>query len=115
MALASFRYHGIAAAVEPLRTDVRRFFATALKECSALRRADSWIDADTAISQKLGRCGWLGMTLPSQNESDDARPWAHHVVIEELQAAGTLVSAHWIADQQSRSIDFVPWHGSPVS
>jgi hypothetical protein len=51
MALASFRYHGIAAAVEPLRTDVRRFFATALKECSALRRADSWIDADTAISQ----------------------------------------------------------------
>jgi hypothetical protein len=115
MALASFRYHCIPAEVEPLHTDVRRFLATALKERSAFCRADSWMEADPAFSQKLGRCGWRGMTLPRQYEGHDASPWARYVVIEELLAAVASVSAHWIADPQSRSIDFALWHGSPVS
>lgn len=101
MALASFQYHRIPADVEPLRAEVRRFLATALKDRSALRRADSWMGADPAFSRELGCRGWLGMTLPHQYGGHDASPWARYVVIEELLAAGAPVSAHWIADRQS--------------
>ena len=75
MALASFQYHRIPADVEPLRAEVRRFLATALKDRSALRRADSWMGADPAFSWELGRRGWLGMTLPHQYGGHDASPW----------------------------------------
>jgi alkylation response protein AidB-like acyl-CoA dehydrogenase len=57
--------------------------------------------ADPAFSRELGRCGWLGMTLPHQYGGRDASPWARYVVIEELLASGAPVSAHWIADRQS--------------
>lgn len=76
MALASFQYHRIPADVEPLRAEVRRFLATALKDRSALRRADSWMGADPAFSRELGCRGWLGMTLPHQYGGHDASPWA---------------------------------------
>ncbi|MDP2165332.1 MAG: acyl-CoA dehydrogenase family protein [Hydrogenophaga sp.] len=101
MALASFQYHRVPAEAEPLRADVRRFLAEALKDRSALRRADSWMGADPAFSRELGRRGWLGMTLPREYGGHDAGPWARYVVIEELLAAGAPVSAHWIADRQS--------------
>lgn len=101
MALASFQYQRIPAEAEPLRADVRSFLATALKDRSALRRADSWMGADPAFSRELGQRGWLGMTLPRQYGGHDAGPWARYVVIEELLAAGAPVSAHWIADRQS--------------
>ena len=101
MALAYFQYHRIPAEVETLRGEVRQFLASALKERSALRRSDSWMGADPSFSRELGRCGWLGMTLPHQYGGRDASPWARYVVIEELLAAGAPVSAHWIADRQS--------------
>ncbi|MDZ4295157.1 MAG: acyl-CoA dehydrogenase family protein [Hydrogenophaga sp.] len=101
MALASFQYHRVPAEAETIRADVRRFLATALKDRSALRRADSWMGADPAFSRELGRRGWLGMALPREYGGHDAGPWARYVVIEELLAAGAPVSAHWIADRQS--------------
>lgn len=101
MAVESFQYQRVPKEVEPLRAEVRSFLMTALKDRSALRRADSWMGADPAFSRELGRRGWLGMTLPCEYGGHNAGSWARYVVIEELLAAGAPVSAHWIADRQS--------------
>lgn len=101
MSIETFRYQRIPSDTEPLRAEVRRFLAEALKDRPALRRADSWMGADPAFSRELGRRGWLGMALPRRYGGSEAGPWARYVVIEELLAAGAPVSAHWIADRQS--------------
>jgi len=56
---------------------------------------------DAQFSRRLGRRGWIGMTLPERYGGRQASAFARYVVIEELLAAGAPVSAHWIADRQS--------------
>lgn len=101
MPVSTFRYHPVPAEAEAWRQQIRSFLQDALKDCSPLRRADSWMGADPAFSRELGRRGWLGMALPKRYGGSEAGPFARYVMIEELLAAGAPVSAHWIADRQS--------------
>ncbi|MDR0809298.1 MAG: acyl-CoA dehydrogenase family protein [Gemmobacter sp.] len=85
-----------------LRAEVRAFLAETLgPDFGAPARARSWSGFDAAFSRRLGRRGWLGMTLPSRYGGHERSALEHYVVVEELLAAGAPVAAHWIADRQS--------------
>ncbi len=89
---------------ETLRSDVRAFLASELKNGGFVPAADCWVSAaDPDFSRKMGERGWLGMTWPREYGGHE-RP-AHHrfVVTEEMLAAGAPVAAHWIADRQTGS------------
>lgn len=101
MSIEQFKYSRIPPEAEGLRQEVRAFLATALGDCPALRRADSWMGFNAEFSRLLGARGWIGMALPARYGGADAGPFARYVVIEELLAAGAPVSAHWFADRQS--------------
>lgn len=95
------RYSRLPPIAEELRQEVRAFLGEALVDFPAERRADSWMGFDAQFSRRLGRRGWIGMTLPERYGGRQASAFARYVVIEELLAAGAPVSAHWIADRQS--------------
>lgn len=84
-----------------LRAEVRAFLAEELKGYGPYERAQSWMGFDREFSRKLGRKGWLGMTLPKAYGGHERSALERYVVVEELLAAGAPVAAHWIADRQS--------------
>ncbi|OYU82656.1 MAG: acyl-CoA dehydrogenase [Burkholderiales bacterium PBB5] len=97
----SFGHRRIPREAQALRAPVRAFLAEALAPLAPAQRALSWMGSDPAFSRALGQRGWIGMALPRRYGGAEAGPWARHVVIEELLAAGAPVGAHWIADRQS--------------
>ena len=86
---------------EALREPVRAFLAQAMQKVPAHIRAKSWAGYDAAFSRKLGRQGWLGITLPKEYGGGGRSPFARYVLVEEFLNFGAPVGSHWIADRQS--------------
>ena len=86
---------------EALREPVRTFLAEAMQKVPAHMRAKSWAGYDAAFSRKLGRQGWLGITLPKEYGGGGRSPFARYVLVEEFLNFGAPVGSHWIADRQS--------------
>ena len=86
---------------EALRVPVRAFLAQAMQKVPAHIRAKSWAGYDAAFSRKLGRQGWLGITLPKEYGGGGRSPFARYVLVEEFLNFGAPVGSHWIADRQS--------------
>jgi alkylation response protein AidB-like acyl-CoA dehydrogenase len=97
----SLALSALPAADEHLRLPLRTLIERELTQLSADRRARSWQGFDAQFSQKLGRAGYIGLTLPEKYGGRGLGPFARFVVAEELLAAGAPVAAHWIADRQS--------------
>lgn len=62
---------------------------------------DAWlVGASAALSEELGRRGWLGMTWPESEGGHGRSPLERFVVFEALIAHGAPVAASWFADRQ---------------
>jgi acyl-CoA dehydrogenase len=86
---------------DALRRDVRGFLAEQRSAGGFVPRVDSWISGwDEEFSRRLGRRGWLGMTIPKRYGGHGRSHLERYVVTEELLAAGAPVAAHWVADRQ---------------
>lgn len=89
------------AGLEDLRRDVRVFLRAELDAGAFTPTTDSWMTGfDAAFSARLGRQGWLGMTIPPAHGGHGRSALERFVVTEELLAHGAPVAAHWIADRQ---------------
>ena len=86
---------------EALRGEVRDFLARALKDRTALQRAESWSGFDAEFSRRAGEAGYIGMNFPREYGGHGRSALERYVVIEEMLAAGAPVVGHWIADRQS--------------
>ncbi len=86
---------------EALRPHIRALAAETVARLPAETRARSWSGLDIEFSHRLGREGFLGLTLPKEYGGAGRGPFARFVVVEELLAVGAPVAAHWIADRQS--------------
>lgn len=84
-------------ALDALRTEVRAFLATELRNTSY----SFFGEFDPAFSEALGRRGWVGMSFPRQYGGGARSVLERHVVLEELLAARAPMYAHSIADRQS--------------
>ncbi len=100
-ALDSLGLTRIPAEDEALRPAVRAFLQDALRDIPAHVRAKSWSGYDAAFSRKLGRQGWLGITLPPEYGGAGRSAFARFVLVEEFLNFGAPVGSHWIADRQS--------------
>ncbi|MGG1677223.1 acyl-CoA dehydrogenase family protein [Neobacillus sp. NRS-1170] len=88
--------------LEKLREEVRQFIAEELKAGSFEPECDALMGGyNPEFTKKLAQKKWLGMTLPKEYGGHGRTALERFVVIEELLAAGTPLSAHWIADRQS--------------
>lgn len=84
-----------------LRQEVRRFIRTELDAGHWTPKVDAWHSGwDGEFSRRLGRRGWLGITVPVEYGGHGLSALARYVVTEELLAAGAPVAAHWISDRQ---------------
>ena len=88
-------------AAEALRSQVRAFLDTQLRDMPLPQRARSWMGFDADFSRAMAAQGWLGLTLPRAFGGAGLDAFSRYVVVEEMLNAGAPVSAHWIADRQS--------------
>ncbi|OZC32086.1 acyl-CoA dehydrogenase [Gordonia polyisoprenivorans] len=89
------------AGIDTLRHEVREFLTAELDAGTFVPACDSWMSGfDPAFSARLGRHGWLGMTMPEKYGGRGRSAVERFVVTEELLACGAPVAAHWIADRQ---------------
>ena len=88
-------------ATEALRSEVRSFLATELRDRTPQQRAESWSGRDRGFSQKMGKKGWIGMMWPKMYGGHERSALERYVVLEEMLAAGAPVGFHWVADRQS--------------
>ncbi len=89
------------ASIDTLRHEVRGFLTAELDAGTFVPACDSWMSGfDPAFSARLGRHGWLGMTMPERYGGRGRSAVERFVITEELLAAGAPVAAHWIADRQ---------------
>lgn len=86
---------------EALRAPLRQWLKDHMATLPASRRARSWMGFDASFSRRLGKAGYLGLTLPRRYGGQERSAFARFVVIEELLAVGAPVAAQWIADRQS--------------
>ena len=100
-ALDSLGLTHIPAEDEALRPAVRAFLQDAMRDIPAHVRAKSWSGYDKEFSRKLGRQGWLGITLPQEYGGAGRSAFARYVLVEEFLNFGAPVGSHWIADRQS--------------
>ena len=86
--------------LEELRRQVREFLAG---EAGTFEpQCDSWMSGySPEFSRKLGKKGWIGITVPKEYGGRGGSNLERYVVTEELLAAGAPVAAHWIADRQT--------------
>jgi alkylation response protein AidB-like acyl-CoA dehydrogenase len=81
-----------------LRAGVREFLAG--EQLSPA--CDSWLSGfDAEFSRRLGRAGYVGISIPARYGGHGRSALERYIVIEELLAAGAPVGAHWIADRQT--------------
>jgi alkylation response protein AidB-like acyl-CoA dehydrogenase len=85
---------------EDLRCEVREFLdrEIPLEHRIGLGQAAGY---DPVFSRKLGERGWIGITIPGRYGGGEGTSVQRYVVTEELLAAQTPVSAHWVADRQT--------------
>jgi len=88
-------------AAEALRHEVREFLGVELRDRTPFQRAESWSGNDPAFSRKMGKRGWIGMTMPKAYGGHERSALERYVVLEEMLAAGAPVGHHWVADRQS--------------
>jgi len=86
---------------EALRTPIRNFLQSSLRDVPAPVRARTWMGFDANFSRALGEQGWIGLALPPLYGGAGRSAFARFVLVEELIAAGAPVSAHWFADRQT--------------
>jgi len=86
---------------EAFRREVKDFLAREMPPAPADVRSRSWMAFDAEFSRKLGRRGWVGVTLPKRYGGAELDAFSRFVLVEELLAVGAPVGAHWIADRQS--------------
>ncbi|CAJ1500374.1 acyl-CoA dehydrogenase family protein [[Mycobacterium] burgundiense] len=55
---------------------------------------------DPAFSRKLGKAGWLGLSVPVRYGGHNGTAVQRFIVTEELLVAQAPVGAHWLADRQ---------------
>lgn len=96
-----FTPYAMPEAAKGLRAEVRAFLAAEMPKSTAAEKSRSWSGGDAAFSRKLGKRGWLGMTLPKKYGGHDRSYAERYVVIEEMLVAGAPVGLHWVADRQS--------------
>lgn len=99
--LESFQLHRLPPEDEALRAPLKRLLSDYLDAIPASARARSWMGFDADLSRKLGKAGYVGLTLPRRYGGQERGASARFVIIEELLAVGAPVAAHWIADRQS--------------
>lgn len=88
-------------ALRELRSEVRGFLDAEIAAGTFIPASDNWMSGfDPEFSARLGRRGWLGMTIPEQYGGHNRSQIERFVVTEELLARGAPVAAHWIADRQ---------------
>lgn len=85
---------------EALRADVRAFLDENQSHFPK-PNSDFVTGHDAQFSRKLGERGWIGMNWPKRYGGGERTFFERYVVTEEILAAGSPVSAHWIADRQS--------------
>ncbi|QIE45962.1 acyl-CoA dehydrogenase [Pseudohalocynthiibacter aestuariivivens] len=61
----------------------------------------SWTDFDADFSRKLGREGFIGVSLSKEHGGGGKSFATRHLVMEELLASGAPCGAHWMAERQS--------------
>jgi acyl-CoA dehydrogenase len=84
-----------------LRAAVREFLAADRLEFGWRPMVDSWLSSwDAGFSSRLGKAGFLGLTIPVEYGGHGMNHLHRYVVTEELLASGAPVAAHWIADRQ---------------
>jgi alkylation response protein AidB-like acyl-CoA dehydrogenase len=89
------------AGCDDLRQRVREFLSRELAGYSPEYLSNSWSAIDRSFSRKLGRAGFLGITLPQKYGGRGLTNLERYVVAEELLYAGAPVGFHWITDRQS--------------
>ncbi|WP_297595037.1 acyl-CoA dehydrogenase family protein [Mycobacterium sp.] len=82
-----------------LRTQIRRWLD---RELPLDRRACLGMSGghDPEFSRRLGKGGWLGLSVPSKYGGHNGTAVQRFIVTEELLAAQAPVGAHWLADRQ---------------
>jgi alkylation response protein AidB-like acyl-CoA dehydrogenase len=84
-----------------LRFAVRGFLRSDRAEFGWQPAVDAWLgEWDEGFSARLGRAGFLGLTIPKRYGGHESSHLHRYVVTEELIAAGAPVAAHWTADRQ---------------
>jgi len=87
--------------LKKLRGAVREFLDSDRAEFGWHPAVDSWLSSwDEQFSQRLGRAGLLGLTIPVEYGGRGLSHLHRYVVTEELLVAGAPVAAHWVADRQ---------------
>jgi alkylation response protein AidB-like acyl-CoA dehydrogenase len=84
-----------------LQAEVRQFLVDELPPGSFRPGLGMSGSRDPEFSRKLGRRGWLGMSLPSAYGGGDRSLVERFVVVEELLRWAAPVGYHWVADRQS--------------
>lgn len=84
-----------------LRAAVREFLAAEQVDAAC----DNWLaGVDPRFSRRLGRVGFIGMTIPAEYQGHGRSALERYVVIEELLAAGAPVGVRWVADRQTAQL-----------
>ncbi|MCU4183495.1 acyl-CoA dehydrogenase family protein [Acidiferrimicrobium sp. IK] len=99
-----FEVTELGAVERALQAEVRQFLTEELPRGSFVPGLGMNAAKDPAFSAKLGRRGWLGMTLPEEYGGHRRSMVERLVVTEELLRWGAPVGHHWVADRQSGPI-----------
>ena len=83
------------------RQEVREFL-DAQREAGAWEGiGQSWGSHSPAMSRRLGKAGYIGMTWPKEYGGRERSYLERYVYTEEILASGAPTGAHWVADRQS--------------
>ncbi len=83
-----------------LRKEVRQFIAEELASGAFVPGPGSFARFDPALSRKIGKRGWIGMTWPKKYGGQERSMLESYVVYEELEAAGFPIRTFHPADRQ---------------
>jgi acyl-CoA dehydrogenase len=84
-----------------MRASVRDFLAVDQAQFGWRPAVDSWLSCwDEGFSARLGKAGFLGLTIPQRYGGHGLGYLHRYVITEELLAHGAPVAAHWVADRQ---------------
>ena len=87
--------------IEGFRQEVRAFL-DAQREAGAWEGiGQSWGAHNPAMSRRLGKAGYIGLTWPKEYGGKERSYLERYVYTEEILASGAPAGAHWVADRQS--------------
>jgi alkylation response protein AidB-like acyl-CoA dehydrogenase len=83
------------------RSSIRRFLDADRARFGWQPSVDAWLSGwDVEFSERLGRAGFVGLTIPKHYGGRGLTHLHRYVIAEELLVQGAPVAAHWIADRQ---------------